>query len=60
VIIASVLLGNKLNPAVMRQFQEHASMENTGITVIKYKEAFEDRQFAWRLWMYNDHSHFEE
>lgn len=59
VIVARVLLGNKLTGAIMKRFQELASIENTAITVLNYKDAFEE-DFAWRLWTLNDHSHFAE
>jgi hypothetical protein len=36
-----------------------ASMENTAITVLLYKDAFEEDE-CWRLWTYNDHAHFAE
>ena len=58
-IIARVLVGNNLTGKIMKQFQEKASMQNTGITVLEYKDAFEE-EYAWRLWTYNDHSHFAE
>lgn len=58
-IIARVLLGDKLTGPIMKRFQELASMENTGITVLQYRTAFEE-DYEWRLWTYNDHSHFAE
>jgi broad specificity phosphatase PhoE len=58
-IVARVLFGDNLTGKIMRQFQERASMENTGITVLIYKDAFEEGH-SWRLWTYNDHSHFAE
>lgn len=58
-IVARVLLGNNLTGEIMKQFQERASVENTAITVLKYRDAFEEN-FAWRLWTLNDHSHFAE
>lgn len=58
-IVARVLIGNNLTGAIMKQIQERASMENTGITVLQYRDAFEE-DFEWRLWTYNDHSHFAE
>ena len=58
-IVARVMLGDELTGAIMKRFQEHASVENTAITVLNYKDAFEE-DFAWRLWTLNDHSHFAE
>ena len=58
-ILARILVGSNLNGAIMRQIQQRASMKNTGITVLDYRDAFEE-DFAWRLWSYNDHAHFAE
>lgn len=58
-LVARVLLGGDLTGAIMKRFQERASVENTAITVLNYRDAFEEG-FAWRLWTLNDHSHFAE
>lgn len=58
-IVARVLLGEHLTGSIMKQFQERASIENTAVTVLHYKDAFEE-DFTWRLWTLNDHSHFAE
>ena len=58
-ILARVLTGKELNGTLLRRFQEHAGVANTGVTVLRYKDAFEE-DFAWRLWTYNDHTHFAE
>lgn len=58
-IVARVLLGDNLTGQIMKRFQERASVENTAITVLNYRDAFEE-DFAWRLWTLNDHSHFAE
>ena len=58
-IVIRILLGNNLTGPIMKNFQERASIENTAITVLNYKDAFEE-DFAWRLWTLNDHSHFAE
>ncbi|HYG83267.1 MAG TPA: histidine phosphatase family protein [Verrucomicrobiae bacterium] len=58
-MVARVALANALTPETMRQFQRHAHIENTAITVLKYKDAFEE-DFAWRLWTLNDYAHFAE
>lgn len=55
-IVARVLLGDNLTGTIMKRFQERASIENTAITVLQYRDAFEE-DFAWRLWTLNDHSH---
>ncbi|HUD81684.1 MAG TPA: histidine phosphatase family protein [Patescibacteria group bacterium] len=58
-IIARVLLGDTLTGDSHRRFQTLAAMENTGITVMEYRDAFEE-ELCWRLWTYNDHAHFAE
>lgn len=58
-IVARILLGDTLTGPIMKRFQQHASIENTAITVLNYRDAFEE-DFAWRLWTLNDHSHFAE
>lgn len=55
-IVARVLFGTALTPEAFRNFQRAAGMENTGITVLQYREDFEDTA-KWRLWTYNDHAH---
>jgi probable phosphoglycerate mutase len=58
-LVARVLLGDSLTGPIIKRFQERASIENTAITVLKYRDAYEE-DFAWRLWTLNDHSHFAE
>lgn len=58
-IVIRILLGDNLTGPIMKRFQERASIENTAITVLNFKDAFEE-DFAWRLWTLNDHSHFAE
>lgn len=58
-IVARVLLGESLTGEIMKRFQQRASIENTAITVLKYRDAF-DEESAWRLWTMNDHSHFAD
>lgn len=58
-MVARVLLGDELTGPIMKRFQERASIENTAITVLNYRDAFEE-DFVWRLWTLNDHSHFAE
>lgn len=58
-IVARVLVGENLNGAIMKRFQEHASIENTAITVLNYSSRNDD-DFTWRLWTLNDHAHFAE
>ncbi len=58
-IISRVLLGDQLNSSVLFKIQRVASMENTAISVIQYRDAFEEND-CWRLWTYNDHSHFAD
>jgi broad specificity phosphatase PhoE len=55
-IIARILIGESLTGDSFFRFQKSASMENTGITVIRYQSSFEQTD-SWRLWIYNDHAH---
>lgn len=57
--VIRILLGDNLSGDIMRRFQKRASIANTAVTVLKYGDAFEE-DFAWRLWTFNDHSHFAE
>lgn len=58
-MVARVLLGDNLTGPILKRFQLHTAMQNTGITVLDYRDDFEE-DFAWRLWTFNDHSHFAE
>lgn len=58
-MVARVLLGDDLTGPIMKKFQERVSVENTAITVLDYRDAFEE-DFAWRLWTLHDHPHFAE
>ncbi len=55
-MIARIILGEFLSAEIFKRFQHMASMENTGMTVMKYEGAFEEDP-QWRLWIYNDHAH---
>lgn len=58
-IVARVLLGDLLSGEAFRNIQRTAAMENTGLTVLQYRESFEEKP-AWRLWIYNDHAHLAD
>lgn len=58
-IVARVLLGDNLTGAIMKRIQERASIENTALTVLTFRDSFEE-DFGWRLFTLNDHSHFTE
>ncbi len=55
-MLARVFLGEAISGKSFESFQRLALMENTGITVLRYEDAFEEEP-AWRLWTYNDHAH---
>lgn len=55
-MVARVLLGNQLSDQLFSQLRRVTSMENTGLTVLRYYAAFEDEP-RWHLWVYNDHAH---
>lgn len=54
-LMTKVLLGDALTPEACRSIQSRATMENTGITVLKHITDKGDPY--WRLWIYNDHAH---
>ena len=58
-MVARILIGEKLDGELLRRFYSLASLENTAITVLQYRDAF-DEDFAWHLWSLNDHAHFAE
>ena len=58
-IVARVLLGDLLSGEVFRNIQRTAAIENTGLTVLQYRESFEEKPI-WRLWIYNDHAHLAD
>lgn len=58
-VVARVVLGEALSPESFKQFQKVMSMENTGLTVLRYGGAYEEVP-AWRLWIYNDHAHLAD
>ncbi|MBN2198037.1 histidine phosphatase family protein [Candidatus Wolfebacteria bacterium] len=55
-IIARVLLGNFLSEEILQRFCKTLGTENTGLTVLRYYEGFEE-QPCWHLWIYNDNAH---
>lgn len=57
-IIARVLLGDALTADILKRFYELVAVENTGITVLQYSNAFEE-DYRWRVWSLNDHAHFK-
>lgn len=58
-LIARVLVGDELDGKLLKRFYELTSLENTAITVLKYRDGFEE-DYRWRLWTLNDHAHFAE
>lgn len=56
-LITRVLLGDKLTGPILKHFLDRTSIENTGITILLYKDAFEEG-FKWRLLTLNDDTHF--
>jgi len=55
-ILARIMLGQMISGETFRRFQRRASMENTGLTVVRYQGGFEEEP-CWRVWVYNDHAH---
>lgn len=54
-IIIRVVLGNTLTPENFFNFHARVQTENTGLSIIKYGQTWEE--YAWQLWIYNDHAH---
>jgi broad specificity phosphatase PhoE len=55
-IIARILLGQFLSGDTYLNFQKSSAMENTGLTVLHYRQR-PGEEPHWRLWIYNDHAH---
>jgi len=51
-LVARALFGEMLTEKALRRFQSVASMENTGLSVLRWRG-----ETGWRLWIYNDHAH---
>ncbi len=58
-IVARVLLGETLTQENFQAFQSHITMDNTGITALRFEDAYKKAP-AWHLWVHNDHSHCEK
>lgn len=58
-IVARVILGDTLTGDSLLRFHRTTSLENTALTVLHYREAYQEPA-AWRLWTLNDHAHFAE
>jgi broad specificity phosphatase PhoE len=58
-IVARVILGKALSGEIFQHFYTMASIENTGLTVLRYQTGFAAGP-CWRLWIYNDHAHLAE
>jgi probable phosphoglycerate mutase len=54
-MIIRAVLGDALTSEAFRNFQMRITMENTGLSVLKYNDGREGA--SWRLWIYNDHAH---
>jgi broad specificity phosphatase PhoE len=51
-LVARALFADMLNEKAFKRFQSVTSMENTGLTVLRWQG-----EMGWRLWIYNDHAH---
>lgn len=57
-IFARVLLGRELTGPAFRHFHGRATMENTGLSALKFGKTSENlEENSWHLWIYNDHAH---
>ena len=55
-LVIKVLFGNLLSGELFKSSIRRMHVENTGLTVIQYRDNFEE-EHSWRLWVYNDHAH---
>ena len=55
VLLARVVLGERLDGESLRCFIRSFTHENTGVTVFTYDEA--DEKHPWKVQVWNDHSH---
>jgi len=55
-LIVRILSGDELSPALFGNLQRSASIENTGVSVIIYKQG-RDKTSYWKLLVHNDYSH---
>lgn len=58
-MVARVLLGDFLSEGAFKRFHRMSSMENTGLTILRYQSTLGEESI-WRLWIYNDHAHLAE
>jgi len=58
-VVARAIFGDLLSGEIFHKFQSSVGSENTGLTVLKYQDAFEEEP-SWRLWTYNDHAHLDD
>lgn len=56
-IIFKAVLKDNLNPKILENIQTHIKSENTGISILYWDNDYE-QDFSFRLFSYNDHSHF--
>lgn len=55
-LLSRILIGESISSEAFFRFQKSASIENTGITVIRY-QLNSEQEDGWKLWIYNDHAH---
>jgi broad specificity phosphatase PhoE len=55
-LVIRVLLGDLLKGDLFKSSISRMLTENTGLTVIQYRDSFEE-EANWKLWVYNDHAH---
>lgn len=58
-ILATVMLSSNIQPDTLKNFYTRINLENTGISVLKFSDSFEE-DFQWRIVSLNDHAHFAE
>lgn len=57
-LIAHAFFGSTLNPREYLQLLQGFKSENTGLTILEYREDTPER--PWRLFVWNDHAHLAD
>jgi broad specificity phosphatase PhoE len=55
IVMASVVFKEQLTGKECERFMRTLSMENTGLSILRYDGA--DAEPPWRIWVWNDHAH---
>lgn len=59
-IIARAICGTGLTPQLLKGFQLNTMLGNASISTLRYVNDRHDANYVWRLWAFNDLTHFAE